>query len=109
MLHLIPSHQGRPSDDPIFALNREAAARKAKGESVVNATVGALLHDDGRLAILPTAARAVHEVPAEEWAPYAPIEGTPDFLRAVAADLFRNEPDMLASAVTTATPGGSGA
>jgi aromatic-amino-acid transaminase len=68
-MHVIPAHQGRPSDDPIFALNKEAAARKAKGESVVNATVGALLHDDGRLAILPTSARAVHEVPAEEWAP----------------------------------------
>src|SRR5438132_560505 len=24
MLHVIPSHQGRPSDDPIFALNKDA-------------------------------------------------------------------------------------
>jgi len=108
-MHVIPAHQGRPSDDPIFALNKEAAARKAKGESVVNATVGALLHDDGRLAILPTAARAVHEVPAEEWAPYAPIAGTPDFLDAVTSDLFRDEPEMKASAVAAATPGGTGA
>lgn len=75
----------------------------------MNATVGSLLHDDGRLAILPTAARAVHEVPAEEWAPYAPIAGTPDFLGAVIQDLFVDEPEMLASAVAAATPGGSGA
>jgi aromatic-amino-acid transaminase len=109
MLHVIPSHQGRPSDDPIFALNREATARKARGESIVNATVGALLHDDGRLAILPTAARAVHEVPPEEWAPYAPIAGAPDFLSAVADDLFSGEPEMRASAVSAATPGGTGA
>src|SRR5207247_10987337 len=83
MLHIIPSHQARPSDDPIFALNREATLRKEQGESIVNATVGALLDDDGKLAVLPTAARAVHEVPAGEWAAYAPISGNPPFLRAV--------------------------
>jgi aromatic-amino-acid transaminase len=109
MIHVIPGHQGRPSDDPIFALNKEAITRKARGESIINATVGSLLHDDGRLAILPTAARAVHEVPAEEWAPYAPIAGAPDFLAAVKADLFRDEPEMMACAVAAATPGGSGA
>jgi aromatic-amino-acid transaminase len=109
VLHVIPSHQGRPSDDPIFALNKEATERKARGESVVNATVGALLGDDGKLAILPTAARAVHEVPPEEWATYAPIAGSPDFLGAVIDDLFANEPDMKAAAVGAATPGGTGA
>jgi aromatic-amino-acid transaminase len=109
MIHVIPAHQGRPSDDPIFALNKEATARKARGESIVNATVGALLPHDGRLAFLPTAARAVHEVPAEEWAPYAPIAGAPDFLSAVVHDLFRDEPEMKASALASATPGGSGA
>ena len=44
--HLIPSHQGRPSDDPIFALNSEATARQKNGESIINATVGALMGDD---------------------------------------------------------------
>jgi aromatic-amino-acid transaminase len=109
MLHVIPSHQGRPSDDPIFALNKEATQRKARGESVVNATVGSLLHDDGKLAVLPTAARAVHDVPAEEWAAYAPIAGAPDFLSAVTADLFSSEPSMKECAVAAATPGGTGA
>jgi len=109
MLHVIPSHQGRPSDDPIFALNKEATERKARGESVVNGTVGALLGDDGKLAILPTAARAVHEVSAEEWATYAPIAGSPDFLAAVIEDLFANEAELRACAVAGATPGGTGA
>ena len=109
MLHIIPSHQGRPSDDPIFALNLEAIARRSKGDSVVNATVGSLLDDDGKLAVLPTAARIVHEVPAGEWAAYAPIAGTPDFLRAVVDDLFPNEAEMKACAVAAATPGGTGA
>ncbi len=109
MKHLIPAHQGRPADDPIFALNSEATQRKARGEVVVNATVGALLDDDGKLAILPTAARVVHEVPAVEWATYAPIAGTPPFLRAVIDDLFAGEPGLKSSAVAVATPGGSGA
>src|SRR5262245_13093794 len=109
MLHVIPSHQGRPSDDPIFALNKEATARRARGEVIVNATVGALLHDDGRLAILDAAASAVHDVPAEEWATYAPIAGSTDFLSAVIADVFRDEPVMKECAIAAATPGGTGA
>jgi aromatic-amino-acid transaminase len=109
MAHVIPSHQSRPSDDPIFALNKEATARRERGESIVNATVGALLDDDGKLAILPSAARAVHEVPAVEWATYAPIAGTPAFLRAVLDDLLTSEPALRSTAIATATPGGSGA
>ena len=107
--HLIPTHQGRPSDDPIFALNKEATARKATGQHVVNATVGALLHDDGSLAIMATAARAVQAVPETEWAPYAPIGGSQDFLDAVIADTFSSEPELRACAIGSATPGGSGA
>lgn len=109
MLHLIPTHQGRPSDDPIFALNREATERQKKGEAIINATVGALLDDEGKLAILPTAARAVHEVSADEWAAYAPIAGSPDFLRAVMDDVFAGHPTLRANAVAAATPGGTGA
>lgn len=109
MLHVIPSHQARPSDDPIFALNKEATQRKARGESIVNATVGSLLHDDGKLAILPTASRVVHDVPPEEWAAYAPIAGSPDFLKAVVDDVLGGEPSMKDVAVAAATPGGSGA
>jgi aromatic-amino-acid transaminase len=109
MIHVIPSHQTRPSDDPIFALNKEATERRARGESIVNATVGALLDDAGKLAILPTAARAVKEVPEDEWAAYAPIAGSAPFLKAVADDLFSTEPEMRACAIASATPGGSGA
>jgi aromatic-amino-acid transaminase len=109
LTHVIPSHQARPADDPIFALNREATERRDRGEPIVNATVGALLHDDGKLAILPSAARAVHEVPAEEWAAYAPIAGSPAFLRAVLDDMLASEPRLRKAGVAVATPGGSGA
>lgn len=108
-MHLIPSHQGRPSDDPIFALAREASERRARGEKIINATVGALLDDNGKLAVLPTAAQAVREVPTEEWAAYAPIAGSPEFLRAVMDDLFSKSPVLRASACAVATPGGTGA
>jgi aromatic-amino-acid transaminase len=108
-MHLISSHQNRPSDDPIFALNKEATARRQRGEPIVNATVGALMDDDGALSILPTAARAVHEVPSTEWAPYAPIAGQGDFLRAVIEDLLARQPELRAAAVAAASPGGTGA
>jgi aromatic-amino-acid transaminase len=109
MHHLIPSHQSRPSDDPIFALNREAMQRRQRGESIVNATVGALLDDDGKLSVLASAARAVHEVSAVEWATYAPIAGSPDFLRAVMDDLLSGQPELREIATAVATPGGTGA
>ncbi|MDA1194686.1 MAG: aminotransferase class I/II-fold pyridoxal phosphate-dependent enzyme [Planctomycetota bacterium] len=107
--HLIPSRQGRSGDDPIFALNDEARTRQARGEDVLNATLGALLDDEGRLAVLPTAARAVSEVAAPDWAAYAPIAGPPAFLDAVIADLFATDPTLAAQSVAVATPGGSGA
>jgi aromatic-amino-acid transaminase len=106
---LIASRRERPGDDPIFSLHKEATLRKQRGESIVDATIGVLLDDDGALAILPSAARAVREVPPIEWATYAPIAGTPDFLQAVIDDLLAGEPELARSAVAVATPGGSGA
>lgn len=107
--YLTSGRRGRPGDDPIFALNAEATARKAKGEDVVNATLGALLDDEGRLAVLPAAAQAVKAVPAGEWAAYAPIAGPPAFLDAVKADALRTAPHLIARCAAVATPGGSGA
>jgi aromatic-amino-acid transaminase len=109
MFHVIPSHQTRPSDDPIFALNQEALRRRETGESIVNATVGVLLDDHGQLCVLPTAARVVHEVPSSAWSPYAPIAGSSAFLDAVIDDLLRGEPALRKIAIASATPGGSGA
>jgi aromatic-amino-acid transaminase len=108
MTFLISSHAARPGDDPIFALNSEARARAQAGESVINATVGALLDDEGRLAVLPCVGEALREVPPEVSAGYAPIVGPPAFLRAVAADLVGERPEA-AWAAAAATPGGSGA
>lgn len=108
-MHLIPSHRARPADDPIFSLHREATQRRQRGEAIVDATIGVLLDDRGELAILPTAARTVHEVSAVEWATYAPIAGMPEFLRAVIDDVLGPAPELKRTAVAVATPGGSGA
>lgn len=106
MSWLIHSRDNRPEDDPIFALNAEAKARHAKGEDILNATIGALLNDDGSLAILPSVARALREVPAEVVAAYAPIAGREDFLSAVRVDAVGQ---YHGSSVAVATPGGTGA
>lgn len=108
-MHLILSRQARPSDDPIFSLHQEATARKQRGEDIVDATIGVLLDDEGALSVLPAAARAVREVPALEWATYAPISGTPEFRRAVADDLLGRSGELRDIAVTVATPGATGA
>src|SRR6266542_2063077 len=108
-VHSLLPRGDRPANDPIFALNQEANLRKSRGESIVNATVGVLLDDRGKLAILPTAMRALREVRDEDWAGYAPISGTSSFLDAVMDDLFAHRPTLRACASAVATPGGSGA
>ncbi|HEU4408076.1 MAG TPA: aminotransferase class I/II-fold pyridoxal phosphate-dependent enzyme [Polyangiaceae bacterium] len=107
--HLIPSRLGRPKTDPIFGLARLAAERRAAGHPVIDATIGVLLDDEGKLALLETATRALREVDPAEAASYAPIAGTPAFLEAVKHDLFADFPQLAARAVTVATPGGTGA
>ena len=108
MPFLIPARRARPTDDPIFALNAEAHARASAGEPIVNATLGTLLDEDGRLAVLPTVAEAMREVSPAENAAYAPIAGPPAFLRAVVEDIFGTSP-AASWAATVATPGGTGA
>jgi aromatic-amino-acid transaminase len=109
MQHLIPARQSRPDKDVIFALNSEANARRAQGESIVNGTIGSLMNDDGTLAILPSVSQALREVPAEDWAAYAPIAGTAGFNAAVIRDTFDGFSEFENSATAVATPGGTGA
>ena len=80
---LIPTRRAFPADDPIFALNAEAQARKAAGEPILNATVGALLDESGQLVVLDSVMGLWRELTALEVAPYAPIAGDPAFLQAL--------------------------
>jgi aromatic-amino-acid transaminase len=105
---LIPDAQDRPGDDPIFSLNAEAEARRARGERVLNATLGALHEDDGRLAVMQSVFDAMRRVPAEQAAAYAPIAGPQAFLDAVLGDLYRGH-ELESRSVVVGTPGGTGA
>jgi aromatic-amino-acid transaminase len=105
---LIRSQAGTRGDDPIFALNAEANRRASAGEDVLNSTLGALLDDQQRLVTIPGVAEAYRRIPVERGAGYAPIAGTPAFLRAVCVDLF-GDSELARSAVAVATPGGTGA
>ena len=105
---LIDQSLGRPSDDPIFSINARARARRASGGHVVNASLGALLDDQGTLAVMPTVVEAFRAVPADRAAAYAPIAGDAPFLQAVIDDVF-GDSELADMAVAAATPGGTGA
>jgi aromatic-amino-acid transaminase len=106
---LIPSHRGRPGNDPIFTLSKMAADRKKQGASVINGTLGALLDDEGRLFTLPAAVQALHEVSAEQISAYAPIGGAAPFLDAIRAEVSCRRTGLQERSVVVATPGGTGA
>ena len=108
MNSLISEARGRPGDDPIFTINAAANARKGRGEPVINASLGALLDDDGGLSVMPTVFEAFRSVPAQRAAAYAPIAGDPPFLEAVRRDVF-GDGEAFEQSVAAATPGGTGA
>lgn len=107
--HLIATHRNRPGNDPIFALSKLAAERKAAGADVINATLGALFDDEGKLMTLATATKALREAPPEQLSAYAPILGVGDFLTAVRRDVSCGDEALFARSVAAATPGGTGA
>ncbi len=98
----------RPGDDPIFSLNADARRRAAAGEDILNATLGALISDDGHLLVPPSVEQAYARVPLERSSAYAPIAGEPSFLKAVVKDTFGDGP-LSAASTAVATAGGTGA
>ncbi|AOT71025.1 pyridoxal phosphate-dependent aminotransferase [Geosporobacter ferrireducens] len=108
---MVAAHSRRPAgEDSIFAINNAAqqAAKVHGADKVVNASVGALLEDDGKLSIIPSVIELLRGLPAVEYAAYAPIAGLPNFLEAAKKAVFRDQtPEGYIEAI--ATPGGSGA
>lgn len=97
-------------EDRIFAASRAAgnAVLKVGKENVVNATVGSILDDDEKLAVMPSVLNILKNLPDSEYAAYAPILGTPDYLEAAIQATFKEyRPEGYIKAA--ATPGGSGA
>jgi aromatic-amino-acid transaminase len=108
MQSLIPEAAARAGDDPIFAINAEANRRRAAGEAVVNASLGALVHDDGALATMPVVFEVLRAVDLRLAATYAPIPGPAAFLAAARRDALGTGLAFEHS-VAVATPGGTGA
>ena len=92
--------------DRIFGINAKANEAKARGEDVLNATVGALLDEDGRLAILSSVHSAAQAIQKEEQFKYAPIGGIYRYKEAVKSIALGSEIDAFVEVVST--PGGTG-
>ena len=99
-----------PKEDKIFGINNRATAmaERVGADKVVNATIGALLDDDGKLMVLSSVDHVYRNLEPAEYAAYAPIGGTPAFKAAAIEAALRNYvPKGYVRA--SATPGGTGA
>jgi aromatic-amino-acid transaminase len=108
---MVAEHSARENaEDTIFKISGEAqrAAQRLGSGNIINATVGTILEDSGRLAVLPTVTEILRNLDAADYAAYAPLAGLPDYLEASKKAAFRDfMPEGFIEAV--ATPGGTGA
>lgn len=108
---IMAAQNGRniPKEDVIFGISRRANEMIAEvgDDKVINATIGALLDDDGELIVLSSVDDTFMGLEPIEYAQYAPIGGTPAFrAAAIKAALKNYVPKGQVRAV--ATPGGTG-
>ncbi|MBR1398279.1 MAG: aminotransferase class I/II-fold pyridoxal phosphate-dependent enzyme [Selenomonadaceae bacterium] len=96
--------------DAIFEANQACMDAMAVhgADAVTNATIGVVLDEEGKLAVLPTMEKVYRSLAMSELAAYAPIVGLPDYLNSVIDLTFAdNKPEAHFSAIATA--GGTGA
>ena len=106
LAQLIPGRRQFDGADLIFTMNAAAQQRAAAGAAVINATVGALLNDDGKLVVHDSIMALYGQLAPMEIAPYAPIAGDPKYLLALTQ---RHWPTLTSYGIGVATPGGTGA
>ena len=110
-LSMVAEHARWPREnDIIFNLSERAqsAEKKFGKDKVVNATIGALMDDDGKLITMKTVYDELKSLPNAEISAYASIAGQDDYKEAVKKVCFQgNDPDGYMKVV--ASPGGSGA
>lgn len=95
--------------DKIFGVSQLAKAAIARDgkENVINATIGALIDDEGKLIVLSSVVDVLRSLTPEEFAEYAPIAGIPEYLEILPQAAFENyRPEGYIEAC--ATPGGTG-
>ena len=98
-----------PKEDKVFGASSRAKAMIAEkgADKVINATIGSLLDDNGRLVVLSSVDKVFRTLKPQDYADYAPIRGIPAFAEAVKKASFGSyEPKGFVEAV--ATPGGTG-
>ena len=98
-----------PKEDKVFGASSRAKAMIAEkgADKVINATIGSLLDDNGRLVVLSSVDKVFRTLNPQDYADYAPIRGIPAFAEAVKKAAFGSyEPKGSVEAV--ATPGGTG-
>ena len=98
-----------PKEDKVFGASSRAKAMIAEkgADKVINATIGSLLDDNGKLVVLSSVDKVFRTLKPQDYADYAPIRGIPAFAEAVKKAAFGSyEPKGFVEAV--ATPGGTG-
>lgn len=98
-----------PKEDKNFGISNRAKAMMAEvGEDkVINATIGTLMDDDGKLIVLSSVDKVFKSLAPDDYAAYAPIRGLEGFREAAKkAALGSYEPKGFVEAA--ATPGGTG-
>lgn len=108
---MVAKHARWPKEnDIIFNLSERAQrAEKLVGkENVINATIGALMDDEGKLITMKSVYDEFKSLPNNEISAYASIAGQDDYKEAVKKVCFQgNDPEAHVRVV--ASPGGSGA
>tara|TARA_B100000282_G_scaffold282271_1_gene244929 strand:- start:299 stop:1576 length:1278 start_codon:yes stop_codon:yes gene_type:complete len=103
----------KAGNDTIFSWWAKFQEAKSAGLPAVNGTIGALLEDNGELAINKAVDIAIRNAPEHEIAAYAPLAGLPAFLDLSKSLAFGDARDELENLgfhfSSTASPGGSGA
>lgn len=108
---MVASHAvGKNLSDAIFGASAAAqeATSKFGADKVINATIGAIMDDDEKLACIPTMEKVFRALPMSDVIAYAPIVGLPAYLDTVVALTFADQkPDGYTA--SGATAGGTGA
>lgn len=108
---MVAAHSKRPVvPDIIFGTSKEAEDAEVKfgKEAVINATIGALMNDEGELVFFNSVMQHIREMPDAKLAAYAPISGIPDYLESVKKACFMDY-TPVGYIESVATPGGTGA
>ena len=98
-----------PKEDKNFGISNRAKAMMAEvgEENVINATIGTLMDDNGKLIVLSSVDEVFKTLAPEDYAAYAPIRGLETFKEAAKRAAFGSyQPKGYVEA--SATPGGTG-